>query len=72
VSLTPPEVSLLRVEWSGEQEDMPVITELSALESATHVISQNGGELLRENNSPALERSRSSSSTTDSARERIT
>jgi hypothetical protein len=39
--------SLLRavgLEWSGEQKDMPVITELSALESATHVISHSGGE----------------------------
>jgi hypothetical protein len=51
VSLTPPVVSstnasLLRavgLEWSGEQKDMLVVTEPSALESTTHVISHSGG-----------------------------
>jgi hypothetical protein len=52
VSFTPPVVSsanasLLRAVGfvpSGDQKDMPVISELSALESAIHMFSQSGGE----------------------------
>jgi hypothetical protein len=34
----------MELEWSGEQKDMPVISVLSVLEKATHVISHRGGD----------------------------